>query len=148
MRREFMRPLALLVLVALSSAHVDDASTKDREALQGTWTVVEAEENGESLDRIKGNTLVIDGDKFTISTKTSDLKGTFTLHTGIMPKGMDWVHTGGAVEGRTWYAIYELEDNRLKICYADPNPDQQRPNEFTTQPGSNRLLIVVEREDR
>jgi uncharacterized protein (TIGR03067 family) len=58
------------------------------------------------------------------------------------------VHTGGAVEGLTWYAIYELEGGRMKICYAGPNPDQQRPGEFATQPGSNRLLIVVEREDQ
>jgi uncharacterized protein (TIGR03067 family) len=140
-----MRPFALLALVALTSGPAADAATKDREAVQGTWTVVEAEQDGEPLDRIKGNTLVIDGDKFTIKTKTSDLKGTFELHPGIMPKGMDLTHTQGAVEGRTWYAIYSLDGDDLKICYADPNPDKQRPNDFATKPGSSLLRVTLKR---
>src|SRR4051812_17859633 len=97
------------LLVAAATVVKDEAASQDQKALQGTWTVVEAEQDGQPLDRIKGNTLVIDGDKFTIKTKTSDLKGAFQLHAGIKPKGMDMTHTEGAVKGRTWHAIYALD---------------------------------------
>src|SRR4051812_32351276 len=112
-----MRWRALLAVAALL-APVGEATDKDRAALQGTWTVVAAEQDGQPLDRIKDNTLLIDGDKFTIETKRSDLKGTIELHPGIMPRGMDLTHTEGAVEGRVWYAIYSLDGDDLKICYA------------------------------
>lgn len=118
---------------------------KDQTAIQGTWTVTEAEQDGQPLDRIKGNTLTVDGDKFTIATKTSDLKGTLTLYPDTMPKGVDWTHTEGAVEGRVWYAIYSLEGDDLKLCYKDPNPEKQRPGEFATKPGTNTLFVTLKR---
>src|SRR4051812_4804016 len=111
-----MRWKALLVVAAVLATDGGPAADKDGDALQGTWTVTEAEENGQPLDRIKGNTLTIDGSKFTIKTETSDLKGTFALHPDIMPKGMDLTHVEGAVKGRIWYAVYSLDGDELKIC--------------------------------
>ena len=93
-----MRWSVLLAVAALLAAVAgDEATEKDRKALQGTWTVVAAEQAGQPLDRIIDNTLVIDGDRFTIKTKTSDLKGAIELHPGVSPRGMDLTHTEGAV---------------------------------------------------
>jgi uncharacterized protein (TIGR03067 family) len=140
-----MKWYAMLLVVAVSIAADDPAVNTDQKDLQGTWKVTSAEQNGDALDRIVDNTLAIDGEKFTIKTKTSDLKGTFELHTGIMPKGMDFKHDEGAVKGETWYANYSLDGDELKICYKDPNPDKLRPGGFTTTAGSNLLCVKLER---
>ena len=140
-----MRWTALLVVAALL-APAGEAADKDRAALQGTWTVVAAEQDGQPLDRIKDNKLMISEDNFTIKTKTSELKGTMELHPDIMPKGMDLTHSEGAATGRIWYAIYSLAGDELKICYADPNPLNQRAGEFATKAGTNTLLVTLKRE--
>jgi uncharacterized protein (TIGR03067 family) len=91
-----MRWYGLIAAAALLAAATGSAD-KQQEELQGTWTDAAAEQDGQPLDRIKGNTLTIEGNRFTIKTKTSDLKGTIELHPDVVPKAMDLNHT---LEGR------------------------------------------------
>jgi uncharacterized protein (TIGR03067 family) len=141
-----MKWSAFLVVMAIAAPD-DEAAIKDRKALQGEWRVVAGEQDGAPLNRIVDNSLLIEGDKFTIKTKTSDLKGTIELFADGEPKGMDLTHTEGAVMGSVWFAIYSLQGNELKICYKDPNPLMQRPGEFATQAGSSWLLVTLKRAE-
>jgi uncharacterized protein (TIGR03067 family) len=114
--------------------------------LKGSWTVTAAEQDGQPLDRIKGNTLTVEGNRFFIKTKGADLKGTLDVLPDSKPRAMDLRHTEGPVEGRVWHAIYSLEGDVLKICYLDPNPDDKRPGAFESTQGSNSLLVTLERD--
>jgi uncharacterized protein (TIGR03067 family) len=140
-----MRWHGLIAALAFLGPAAEPAD-RPQEALQGTWTVIAAEQDGRPLDRIKGNALTVEGSRFLIKTKGSDLKGTIDLHAGARPTAMDLTHTEGEVVGRTWYAIYSLERDVLKICYLDPNPDNTRPGGFETAQGSNALMVTLERD--
>lgn len=44
-------------------------------------------------------------------------------------------------------AVYDLDGNALRICYADgPDRDTTRPTDFTARVGSNRVLLTLKRE--
>ncbi len=75
-----LRLVTLLLIIPLLAADQDKeaAAKKDQDKLQGTWVVVAAERDGQSLDRIRGGKLAIAGNGFTIQTATGfELKGTF-----------------------------------------------------------------------
>jgi uncharacterized protein (TIGR03067 family) len=144
--------LALLFPVGfalVAGATAGDAARKDRDQLQGTWEVVAAERDGKPLDRIKGGKLAISGQNFTIQTASgAELKGDYRLDPGKKPKAMDLTHTEGALRDKTWQAIYQLDGEELKICYAETGSGKDRPTEFTTAEGSGRLLTVLKRVKR
>src|SRR4051812_9867312 len=106
-----MRGAAMVVASVLALAAgpaEEDAGKKDRELLQGTWTVVSAEHDGQPLDRIKGNTLTLKGDRFTIKTRTAEFKGTCKLDPTKKPKTIDFLHESDVLKDKTWQGIYSL----------------------------------------
>ena len=117
----------------------------DRELLQGSWQIVDAEmfgkkaegDEGEAIKRhkvvVKGNTLKIKFDS------------PFTLHEKKTPRQIDLeVKEGPANEMGTWKGIYELKGDNLKICISMPGND--RPQEFTTREGRFTMLLRLKRD--
>jgi uncharacterized protein (TIGR03067 family) len=147
MKIQFLTALAAGFLLA-ADAPQGDVAKKDQEKLQGTWTVIAAEHEGQPLDRIKGNTLTISGGNFTIKTKTVELKGTYRLDPTRKPKTMDFLHEADFLRDKTWQAIYLLEGDDLKICYAEADSTKDRPTDFVTAEDSGLLLTVLKREKR
>lgn len=49
---------------------------------------------------------------------------------------------------KTWQAIYELDGNDLKICYAEVDSKKERPAKFKTAKGSGFLLVVLKRHKK
>jgi uncharacterized protein (TIGR03067 family) len=138
----------VLVLVPVANARADDAK-KDLKALQGTWKVVAAEQDGDPLDRIIGGTLVIKDNNFTIRTADgTEMKGDLTLNASKKPKHIDLAHQEGLLKDKTWQGIYELKDNTLKLCYAEADSEKERPSEFKTLKKSRLLLIEMKREKK
>jgi uncharacterized protein (TIGR03067 family) len=146
MQSRFSMLLVLGLLVAAEGPK-EDAAKRDVQKLQGTWTVVSAEREGQPLDRIKGNKLTLKGDRFTIKTKTVELTGTFRLDPAKKPKAMDWMHEADALRDKTWQSIYLLEGGSLKICYAEADSGKDRPTEFATTEGSGLQLVVLKRDE-
>jgi uncharacterized protein (TIGR03067 family) len=150
------RPLAFFVcliatLLLLSGSaglvHADgNAAAQELKKLQGTWVVVEAERDGAPLDRIKGNKLVVKDNQFTVVTPSAELKGDLKLDPDKAPKAIDFYHQEGLLRDKKWEGIYKLDGDKLTLCYAEADSGKDRPDEFTAQEGSNRLLIVVERK--
>jgi hypothetical protein len=64
MRAQLWLVLSVGLLVA-AEGPIDDAAKKQVQNLQGTWTVVSAEREGQPLDRIKGNKLTVKGERLT-----------------------------------------------------------------------------------
>ncbi len=132
-----------------TAAPPEDKSKNEIKALQGTWVVVAAEQEGQPLDRIKGGKLLIHGENFTIYTKSgTEMKGDLRIEPFKKPKTMDLTHQEGLLRDKTWQAIYSLDGDELKICYVDPDAKKDRPGDFTTAPDSARLLVVLQREKR
>jgi uncharacterized protein (TIGR03067 family) len=123
----------------------DSATKKDLEALQGTWRLLSAMENGKSLaeDKVKQTTIVIKDDTFRFPHLAEDATskaGAIKLDATKTPKQMDTVST----EKDIMLGIYELEGDGYKVCFAPVG--KPRPNEFTSKAGSGTILQVWERE--
>jgi len=138
-----MKKLLLVVAVGLLIAAdkpKDDTAKKDLEALQGDWTLVSGERNGEKFpeELLKSLKRTIKGDKATITRDGETIAtGTMTLDTSKKLKTIDVKLEG---MDQTIKGIYELEGETFKMCYAMPGGD--RPKEFASKEGSGITLAV------
>jgi len=127
--------LALVVVVKL-----DAGGDKDFKALQGTWLLVSAEQNGKEMpaDMLKTAKLIIKGNKHFVSIGGEKCDGTHTLDATTKPKSID------SIDGdRKMLGIYELTKGTFKVCFAEPGKD--RPKEFTGKEGSGCFVHVWKR---
>jgi uncharacterized protein (TIGR03067 family) len=124
--------------------------TDDRHRLQGTWRQVRYERDGiqEPLDDEQGwePRVTFAGDTFvvTLADGSTPIKGTYRLDPTREPKAMDLTDTFGPDAGKTFPAIYSLEEDRFTFCAAGAGQD--RPTEFRTKPG--QVLRVNQRLPR
>src|SRR5262249_36022794 len=111
------------------------------------WQMVSAIRDGKKLppEEVKQFKLAIQGNRFVLRKASVAIsEGTFTLDPTRKPKEIDETATAGPNKGKTFLAIYEIEDDRHRICFAAPG--QRRPTEFSSTSGSGRLLQVWKRE--
>ena len=132
MKRYGIVLLAVGLLVVGSRVKADD-DKKDKDKVQGTWSLVTLEENGESQkvteESDKYIKLKIEGDKFMITLKGGDHEATYALDSSKKPKTIDLTLKGGDQDGKVMKGFFELDGDTLKICIGSPEaPD--RPAEF------------------
>jgi uncharacterized protein (TIGR03067 family) len=139
-----------LALAGLVTARADDdAAKKELKALEGTWKVVAAEQDGDPLDRIVGGTLKIKDNNFQIKTAGgTEMKGDLILDPAKSPKHIDLAHQDGLLKDKTWQGIYELKGDTLKLCYAEADSEKERPAEFKTLKNSRLLFVELKREKK
>jgi uncharacterized protein (TIGR03067 family) len=141
-----MRTHALLIVAAglLIAADAKD----DLKKMDGTWTMVSGEENGEKLPEknVKTAKLVIKGDMHTVQIGDVTIKGTHKLDPSKKPAAIDAMDTEGPFKGKTTLGIYEIADDTFKVCFAGPGKD--RPKEFTTKGGAAVLYHVWKKEKK
>jgi uncharacterized protein (TIGR03067 family) len=118
---------------------------EDLEALQGTWSLVSAVQDGKALpdDEVKQTTIVIKGDTFRfpgLAQYATSREGTFKLDATKEPRQMDATSTTGEVMP----GIYQLDGDRYKACFAPAG--KARPADLTSTPGSGYILQVWERK--
>ena len=113
--------------------------------LEGTWQVVEAELAGKKLpeEATKKLRLTLRGDRYFLTGAESDDEGTTKLMPNEKPKAIDITGTKGPNKGKTFLAIYEIENDRLKVCY--DLAGKKRPTEFATKAGSNSFLVTYQK---
>ena len=116
----------------------------DLDAMQGTWALVSAMQDGNPLadDKVKQTTIVITGDTFRFPGLAEDVTaraGKFTIDATKKPKEVDSTSS----EKETMLGIYELERDSYKICFAPAG--KPRPTEFASVPGSGQILQVWHR---
>jgi uncharacterized protein (TIGR03067 family) len=117
----------------------------DLDAMQGTWNLVSAMQDGKALpeDKVKQTTIAIRGDTFRFPGLAEDATsraGTFKLDATKKPKEMDSI----SAEKEVMLGIYVLEENGYKVCFAPAG--KPRPTEFTSTPGSGYILQVWARQ--
>jgi uncharacterized protein (TIGR03067 family) len=136
-----MRKLfATLTLVAAFAAPALADAKKDLAALNGTWNPTSMELGGRKTpaDQLKAITMTITDGKYNVTVDGQSDKGTLKLDKKDKLKTMDIVGTEGPNKGKTFPAIYELDGDTLKICYALEG--DKRPTEFKA---SERQLLLV-----
>jgi uncharacterized protein (TIGR03067 family) len=145
MKRHCLTILTVALVLAVAYARGDSARTDD-ERLQGTWKVLSLVVNGEKIavDKIQDSRLVIQGDKYSFRLGEMKLEMTYKADASKKPHTLDMTVTEGPMKGKTYHAIYALENGNLKIC-RHVEADQTRPSQFASPSGSGIMLIVWKR---
>jgi uncharacterized protein (TIGR03067 family) len=150
--------MLLLAALLLVSPVVSGAGDKkgDLELAQGTWVVVSVEADGKLLPKEAGDEfvkkveLVVTGNKVAVKIPAELLKGkeaptiSFTIDPKTRPKSVD-IKVRERGNEFNYKGIYSLEGDKLTLCIGvGGNPE--RPTDFTTKVGSNRMLGVFKRK--
>ena len=144
MRRQVLLALGACLLAGAGPA--DDEVKKELKKLQGEWVMAGLEIDGRPVpeDKIKGTTLLIKGDKYTVTVKGKSHETTFTIDPGRKPKAIDMFFPDGPNAPKLSKGIYALEGDTLKLCRAQA-PGQPRPKEFATWPDTGVFLVTWKR---
>jgi uncharacterized protein (TIGR03067 family) len=137
----------VIVVLALLLPH--DANRQDLESMQGNWAAVSYTADGQQLpdDDAQAFFRSIKGNEYTVFRFDKAIgKGSFTIDATKSPKTIDAIPTLRGGKGKPILGIYEIKENRLRLCFAAAGKD--RPTDFTSAPGSGRTLTVWEREKR
>jgi len=141
------RPWDVGAVAIRTRTATDDAQDKvDKDKLKGTWKAVSSVDDGQDEPDPGQYELIFDGDAVTVRKAGRDFfKGTFTLNTAVDPKTIDLSITEGKHEGGRMLGIYTWDGGRWKWCTTTPQGGD-RPREFTCEPGSGHLLVVLKKE--
>jgi uncharacterized protein (TIGR03067 family) len=140
------KALILTVCTLAAGPPRDDPARADLDKLQGTWTLVVMEHEGESApaEEFKGWTATYEGNRLTLRAgEEVRRRGLVTLDAGRKPKAMNTWDKDGPFEDQTVPGIYEIDGDTLRVCFARPGED--RPREFTTKRGTGILYCVYKR---
>ena len=129
-----MTLLTVGLVFGIGQAKAEDKGDKDK--IQGEWSLVTREDNGQSEKITEDNEhfikLKIEGDKFMVTLKNGDHEATYTVDSSKKPKTIDVTLKGGDQDGKVMKGFYELDGDTLKICIGGPEaPD--RPTEFKSK---------------
>jgi uncharacterized protein (TIGR03067 family) len=140
--------VGLMALMAAATwAQSNEAADKDKARLQGEWTMVSGERDGQAFpaEFMKDSKRVAKGDEVTVTLQGQlFMKAKFTLGPAKSPKTIDYSVTGGPNAGKTQLGIYELDGDKVKFCFSTPG--KERPDGFVTKPNDGRTLSTWKRE--
>jgi len=126
----------------------EKAIKADRARIHGTWRVVALVVNGDRSKEEDVKKLTVcngsDGTWILYSEDKEISRGSSTFDPQRSPKTIDFIPTEGEGKGKTHLGIYELAENSRRLCFAPPGKD--RPAEFSSSPGSQLILVTLERE--
>jgi len=136
----------MTMLLAVVLAGADAKADDDAKLLTGNWQPVQGEVGGQKLpeDVLKNLSLSMTDGKYTVITPDVTDKGTYAIDPAKKPKTMDIDSAEGPNKGKKFLAIYELDKDKLKVCY--DLSTNGRPTEFDTADHEAWLLIVYERK--
>jgi uncharacterized protein (TIGR03067 family) len=126
----------------------EDAVKKELARLQGTWRVVEVEENGQKApaDKLRDAklTVTVEGNKHTLKYGDKSVgPATITIDPTTKPKRYDMTDPEGPMKGQVLQGIYELEGDTWKFC--QDKTGKGRPTEFAGKAGSGWVLVIMKK---
>jgi len=136
----------LFLTLSLPCLSRGDDAKDDAKSMAGTWLLSAAELGGEIFpdEARKTIKLVIDDGKYAVTVGKNSDRGTVKLDPLKKPKQMDIIGTEGPNKGKTIFAIYEMTDDTLRICY--DLGGKARPSEFKTSKDTKLFLVTYKRE--
>jgi uncharacterized protein (TIGR03067 family) len=138
--------LPLLVGLVLAQAAGEDQARKDLKRLQGTWTMAALEVEGKDVpaDRLEGTTLTVEGDRYRVKTKDRTLECVIRLDPGKDPAHIDMTFTEAGKDDKVHKGLYQIDGDTFRVSRG-LNPEQDRPREFATWPGTGRFVVTWKR---
>src|SRR5262249_14887742 len=140
--------LPLAALAGATAAAVAQDGPKDLDRLQGEWKRVRVEVDGQAadVDSDPNPRLRVRGDRIILVRDGQPLKGRdvrIQLDPTTDPKLIDLT----LPDGRVMEGVYKFEGKRWTVCFRTQAAVRDRPVRFETQPGSNLVLLVLEKEE-
>jgi uncharacterized protein (TIGR03067 family) len=139
--------VALVLTVLIAAYTGDDAAKEDLATFQGSWSLISAERDGKKTpdEEAKKMKLTIQDNKFILRKDGVIIsEGTMTLDVSKKPRTIDETITAGPNKGKVFLAIYEIDDEKHKVCFAAAGKD--RPTAFSS--GNGQLLQVWRRDKK
>lgn len=137
---------ALAPIVAADEAK-DEAISKDRKTIEGTWKIIALEVNGNKAKEEDARKLTaVNGSDGTWKLRSEEKQiseGTSVIDPTQKPKTIDFTPTEGGGKGNQHLGIYELGEETRKLCFAPAG--KSRPSEFSSPSGSGHVLVIFER---
>lgn len=127
----------------------DEAIRRELQKFQGTWTVESQELDGKPAKSIEiaSRTFFCGADVFLVRKGTELLQlGVHKIDPSQSPKTINATIAKGLYQGETMLGIYEIDGDRLKVCFEIEG--QKRPGEFKTAARQGRFLTVYKRIPR
>jgi uncharacterized protein (TIGR03067 family) len=118
-------------------APLDGPTTGDYKKLQGDWTVTDCERDGKALPARNGSVFHFQHNRHWIGGDRGN--EWYAVDEKSSPKMIDFYDQ----KNPTIRGIYRIEGRQLVVCSADPG--LPRPTDFSTTPGSGRILTKTER---
>lgn len=135
---------AAVVPTVLAAADDTAKAKAEVKKLQGKWYPVSIQQGGTTGEDVGEKHFEFDGETFAMKDgETVQGKGLFKLDPSKDPMEMDLEFQEGKVEGKA-LAIYAWDDTKLKLCAVKPGHD--RPKDFSTTAGDERILLILKRE--
>jgi uncharacterized protein (TIGR03067 family) len=138
-RRVYKQPTA----TSKVSEPADNPWDEDLDKLQGSWQVLDAENDGASnREEAKQYTWEIRGDKYTINCngKFAELWAV-KVNSSRSTKTIDGTHD---ITGKKLMGIYEIKGDILRICY--DLTGNGRPDSFKAGKGDRRVVYILQRQ--
>ena len=125
---------------------------RDMANLQGTWRVVDTEEQGYNIyDKELKETFVVKGRTMTYRQDGKvQVTMTITLDPTKSPPAIILEFTDGDEKIHKNYAIYKLDGDTLKLRMNDKfegNSEDERPTDFSTENGKEGVLFILKQGD-
>jgi len=137
----------LTAVLVVAAPAPPEKEKKDDEKIQGNWTVVSMERGGMAApaEKIAMIKVTFKDGTLTINDGGRDEKAKFKIDATKKPKAIDLIPEK---PGRTEQVpgIYELKGDELKICFTKEGGG--RPTEFSSNAGTEQVLIVFKREKK
>jgi uncharacterized protein (TIGR03067 family) len=135
----------LLAVCAIPAVGFAEEAGDETEKLDGTWVVqsVLTDPREDNPDEGKGLRIIVSGDKVIAKLPGNDKPIGIVKIRRIRkqnPSALDFLMDGGKVTVR---AIYEVEDEVLRVCWSPPG--KERPTEFAPKPCSGNTLVELNR---
>ena len=144
--------LAFLVFTSsLRSSDNQAAIAKEYAQFEGVWRFALVEVEGAKQPEMPFETnkiIFISAERrYIVVQGTKITRGVFQLDPTKTPKQIDCTVTESQDKSRTYFGIYELEDDTYKFC-GSFRPSTERPAELVSKPGSGTVFEVFKRANQ
>lgn len=123
------------------------AVARDRAVYAGRWKIVAIESDGDSKPGDAREVIVVNRADGTWTMSVDGLevnRGESRMDPLADPPEIDVEITSGDGKGKVLQGIYEVTENRRRLCFR--GEQGWRPREFRTQPGDGVVLVTFEKQ--
>lgn len=113
--------------------------------LQGRWIIVACRHDGRAFPPLQNARVQFYEDELTLMLPNEFIKARLTAEVVDDQQTLRCEYLLGPDKGHTRHGLYAMRQDRIYLCLGPL--DGPRPKDLTCRRGSNRLLLVLQREN-